>query len=283
MSSINKYYKLQESHHQKSNFLINQLLNNTVDYWRHSRMYSFIDPILKIEKKSTWLTVGDGRYGHEAHYIESKGSGVVASDISISRLKKAKQANYIGKYKKINAEKISLTDSSYEYILCKESYHHFPRPIIALYEMIRVAKKAVILIEPNDVRKRSLSWKNILGIEDLRSYYNKFEVSGNYVYGITRREIQKVALGIGLKYCAFAAVDDYYIPGVENEKITSNGPLKRKIRIILIILNIAYWLGIRDRSLLVAIIFKQKPSKKLSIELKNAGYDIVELPDNPYT
>lgn len=41
-----------------------------------------------------------------------------------------------------------LQDDAFDYVLCKDSYHHMPRPMIALYQMLRVARRAVVLIEP---------------------------------------------------------------------------------------------------------------------------------------
>lgn len=49
-----------------------------------------------------------------------------------------------------NAEKLSSPNETLDFVLCKESYHHFTRPMLALYEMLRVATKAVVLIEPNE-------------------------------------------------------------------------------------------------------------------------------------
>ena len=47
------------------------------------------DPLLEQFPQACWLTVGDGRFGRDAHYIESKCVRVVASDISDVLLAKA--------------------------------------------------------------------------------------------------------------------------------------------------------------------------------------------------
>ncbi|OGJ38668.1 MAG: hypothetical protein A2182_00060 [Candidatus Pacebacteria bacterium RIFOXYA1_FULL_38_18] len=284
MKKIIEYYQRQRKHHdqQKGNFL-NFENKNTVNYWRHNRMYSFIKPILINDKKAKWLTVGDGKYGTEAHYIEEFSGTALATDISTKLLKIAKKRKYIKNYQKANAEKLPFTENSFDYVFCKESYHHFPRPIIALYEMIRVSKKAVILIEPNDVIRRGFSWKRVAGIEEIKAKVNKFEVSGNYVYTISRRELEKIALGLGLETIAFSGFDDHYIPGIENELIENNTVKFKKIKMIIYLLDIAFKIGIRDRSLLVSIIFKKKPSKNLKKALKNFGFKIENLPINLYT
>lgn len=258
------------------------LESTTVDGWRHTRMYSFTDPVTKVDPKTLWLTVGDGSYGKEAHYLADHGADALATDIADKLLVEAKKANYIKKYKRENAEKLSFKENSFDYVLCKESYHHFPRPAIALYEMLRVAKKAVILIEPNDVKTRGISWKRFWSVDDPKTQVNNFEISGNYIYMISKREIEKVALGIGLPMVAFAGFDDIYIKMASQDKIEDNTFNFKKIKTILWFLERLFRMGMRDRSLLVAIIFKEKPNTKMIKELKLFGYDIRVLPKNPY-
>jgi len=124
--------------------------DDTVDAWRHKRMYKSLDPLLKAFPHASWLTVGDGRFGNDAHYIQERGLKVLATDISDVLLNEAKEIGYIDDYSKENAEALSFSDEEYDFVFCKESYHHFPRPMIALYEMLRVAKTGIVLIEPND-------------------------------------------------------------------------------------------------------------------------------------
>jgi ubiquinone/menaquinone biosynthesis C-methylase UbiE len=161
MSSIDEFqsksYKQHSEHFKeytlngdKSAHAKTWLEKDTVDAWRHRRMYQVLDPILVTETKAKWLTVGDGRYGKDSRYITEKGGDALATDISGYLLKEAKDLGYITEYKVENAESLSFHDSEFDYVFCKESYHHFPRPMLALYEMLRVAKRGVILVEPND-------------------------------------------------------------------------------------------------------------------------------------
>jgi SAM-dependent methyltransferase len=48
-------------------------------------------------------------------------------------------------FQKENAEQLSFEDESFDFVLCKEAYHHFPRPMIALYEMIRRRCRLIVL------------------------------------------------------------------------------------------------------------------------------------------
>ncbi|MCP5420298.1 MAG: class I SAM-dependent methyltransferase [Gammaproteobacteria bacterium] len=263
---------------------------DSVDAWRHQRMYQTLNPLLVTEPQAKWLTVGDGRYGKDAKYIEENGCNALATDISEYLLKEAKDIGYITNYKIENAESLSFQDSTFDYVFCKESYHHFPRPMLALYEMMRVAKKGVVLIEPNDPyivgRYSVVLFKNLKDIikKVLKKDINKhgFEESGNYVYSISRREVEKAALGLNYKTVAFKGINDAYISGVEHEKILDNGPLQKKVKRLIAIRNFLCKLGFFDYGLLASIIFKKEPSPKLLQQLVVEGYEIVQLPNNPY-
>ena len=89
-------------------------------------------------------------------------------------------------------------------------------------------------------------------------------------------------MGIGLPAVAFAGFDDIYIRSASSEKLIDNTFNFKKIKMFLWLLEILYRLGIRDRSLLVAIVFKEKPSTKVVRELEKFGYEVRILPKNPY-
>jgi len=275
-NSAEIFYKNQKRHHglnykkslrKQSKPWLNE---SKIDSWRHGRMYAFIDTLINSAPQAKWLTVGDGRYGKEANYLEHRGIDVLATDINDDFLREAVKSKFIKKYKKENAEKLSFKDNTFDYIFCKESYHHFPRPIIALYEMLRVARQGVVLIEPNDVKRRGFSWSRFWSVDLLGTQVNRFETSGNYVYTVSRREMEKVALGIGLPAIAFAGFDDIYSTNTV------------RIKILLWLLDILFRLGVRDRSLLVSVIFKKRPSSKVIRELRNFGYDVRMMKSNPY-
>jgi ubiquinone/menaquinone biosynthesis C-methylase UbiE len=263
---------------------------DSVDAWRHQRMYQVIDPILRSQPEAKWLTVGDGRYGCDARYIMDKGCEALPTDISGHLLEEAKETGYIDQFKVENAENLSFEDSSFDYVLCKESYHHFPRPMVAYYEMLRVAKHGVVLIEPNDSHIAEGFLKFLFrGLRDLAKLIlgksldrHTYEESGNYVFKISRREIEKVALGLNYKAVAFKGINDMHYPGAEFEKMAENGPIQRKIKRFIGVANFTCKLGIFDYGSLAAVIFKAKPQAELCTLLKNAGYELIHLPDNPY-
>src|SRR5258706_773560 len=271
----------------------------TVDFWRHERMYRQLSALLTANPKSKWLTVGDGRYGTDAHYIGKLGADAIASDINETYLKKAKEDGYITDYKVENAEALSFPDHRFDFVLCKESYHHFPRPMIALYEMLRVADLGVILIEPNDqavtepyrIGVASSAYWCLFSLKQWlkkpfgkphATFPNRYEPHGNYVYSISRREIEKTALGLNLDAIAVKGMNDFYIEGVEYEEVADNGPLFRKIKkqIEELVKNCSR--RPEQFGLLVAILFKRLPSAACLELMRQNQFDVKILEKNPY-
>lgn len=236
---------------------------DTVDSWRHYRMYKSLDALIDCCNDENWLTVGDGRYGKDAHYLMQKGLNVLATDICTYLLEKGKESGYIQDFKQENAEKLSFFDNEFDYTLCKESYHHFPRPVIALYEMLRVSSKGVVLIEPNDRMNGH--------------YFEKY----NYIYTLSKREVEKLAIGLGLPFVAFKEMNDYYEKGVEYEKQTKDSALFKKVKKNVLFRDILSTLKLLKPGILVTMIFKEIPADKLRNKLASSGYELVYLPTNP--
>lgn len=271
----------------------------TVDYWRHKRMYDTLIPVLNNYPNAKWLTVGDGRYGTDAHYILKYTSNVLASDIAEDCLKTAKEKGFITDYKIENAEKMSFADNTFDFALVKEAFHHFPRPSLSVYEMLRVAKKGIILIEPNDPNCQSpkkftlnetLFWffqgikNSIKGIFGKDPFYSQggYEPVGNFVYTISEREIEKTALGLNYDMVAFKGLNDDYIEGVEYEMLKDNGPLFNKIKSTIEKEDGKVKMGKRVYGILTAIIFKEMPDDNCINDMKKAGFKITKLMKNPY-
>lgn len=262
----------------------------TVDAWRHERMYDVLQPFVHSHPNACWLTIGDGRYGCDAAYLTGKGMKVLATDVGDTLLQEALASGHISACRKENAESLSFSDNAFDFVLCKESYHHCPRPMVAFYEMLRVASQAVVLIEPNDCMVNrtwaegaadgllsSVKW--MLG---RTSAVQEFEEAGNYVYRVSQREMEKAALGLGLRYVAFKGINDHYVAGVEHEKVAANGPLFKKVRSRIRFKNVWCFFHLRQYDLLATVIFKAGINDVTKAELTRQGYRGVELPPNPF-
>jgi ubiquinone/menaquinone biosynthesis C-methylase UbiE len=287
------HYKLNE----KNNLFDLQeswLLKDTVDFWRHSRMCTPIIPIVKAEPGSSWITIGDGRLGLDSIRLKRYEplNFILPTDIDTILLEKAKQMKLIEEYKRENAEKLSVANESFDYSFCKESYHHFQKPYMALYEMMRVSRKAIILIEPSDTDKKPLILEMIdklkkiiktsISMTKKHPDYYRFEDSGNYVYTVSKRDIEKAAIAMQMPMIAIYNFNDYYKEGVEFISTQKYSNIFIKIKIKIALRNFLSKLGFAMYTGIIAIIFKERPTEKLIKQLKDNGFEFTELPINPY-
>lgn len=257
---------------------------DTVDAWRHRRMHDMLLPVLSATPDAEWLTVGDGNYGTDAHYLHSQGVKVIASSLTDGTLKISKEKGYIPAYQAVNAEDIPYEENAFDYVLCKEAYHHFPRPAIAFYEMLRVANAGVVLIEPFDGSKRLLEMikepaKKLLWGKGQTIH---FEPSGNFIYRISPKQMGKKLAALGYAAVAYKTFNDIYLPRFGKAKCgMTAGHLFTKLAIFLQDVLCAFRL--LNPGLVTMVCFKQIPSEKLTQEIKRAGFTFDVLPVNPYT
>jgi SAM-dependent methyltransferase len=285
MKNIEKSYYAHQHEHEKTRREKEDMLralkqiHEPLNGQAGSRRERFGPLAPMFARDNTWLTIGD-HYGEEAHWISSRCKDVTAADINIDFLQLAHQEGYITKWSHQNAEKMTFEDDSFDYVLCRESYHHFPRPYIAVYEMLRCAKKGVVISEPLDPLSRTsplLALCNILDTKrnPLRSagvWKNRFsfETVGNYVYKVSPREFEKLAMGIGLPAVAF------HYTGASYDLSARQGSLAMRI------FKPFSRLGLDINQLLTSVLFKEKPDEATVRLLRKAGYYYYELPENPY-
>ena len=229
---------------------------------------------------------GRGRpMGERCMVYPKKGCDVIATDIVDARLQEASKQGFIKKYKKENAESLSFKDESFDYVLCKESYHHFPRPMIALYEMLRVSSKAVVLIEPADRYMTSnildILFKVIINnIFHIETRHQFEKVAKNYVYTISEREIEKAALGMNYPVIACKGFNWSSLKAGQQETYSKNSKIYKKFKRKMLLLNLLAWLKFRKRGKLVSVIFKIPPPASLLANLKRNGFNVNHLPNN---
>ncbi len=264
--------------------------DGTADAWRHRRMVALAGPLVESFPGSEWLTVGDGAYGRDAHHLAALGASVLATDLADELLAEARAAGYVERYGRENAECLSFADGAFDFVLCKEAYHHFPRPPLALYEMLRVARRGVMLVEPNDptvarsvrelvYRRWKDRLKRLLG-RDVSVH--RFEETGNYVYALSRSEVEKLALAVGHRHVAFLGLNDSFLPGLGDERADSPGPALRRLKRRLALYDVLVRLGLMQPVLLAAIVFRTEPGPAATDALIRSGWDVVTLPANPY-
>jgi len=277
---------------KKKNISDSWLNKDTLDYWRHERMINKVKPLINYNTKRTWLTIGDGRYGSDGIILKTLGAkNITCSDISIKLLALAKRKKFIKNYSKQNAENLKFKSSSFDYVFCKESFHHFSKPYLALYEMFRVSKKGVILIEPSDEIIEKGFFNFIYRI--IRFFMNQtnsgdgFEEVGNYVYKISKREMAKFLLGMNYRHLAVYGLNYAYSEVIEFVSIKCNKlqSIKKKflIKLKITVKNFLCRIGIMKPALMICILFKDIPSSQLLLSLKDLGWKINKFKQNPFS
>ncbi len=259
--------RLHERHFQEDN----------ADFWRQARLMEPLFKCMLYARHDSWLTVGDGAYGLEAVRMARRGyTNVLPTDICETLLKVSKERGHIADYRVENAERLSFGDNSFDYVLCKDSYHHFPRPMIALYEMLRVARKAVVLIEPQD---KHSDYPVVPG-----PAVAGYETVGNYIYTVSRRELQKVALGLDLPAVAFKNIFDFCIDGLEYVEASESNPAFVNFVNLVNSFEEQCRNGQRKHNMLLAVIFKQRPDQQVVDSFLNGvdGWSITSFPGNPH-
>lgn len=172
-----------ETHHNDA--------ENNLDTRRHYRMLNFAEPFCRIfsGKDSRWLTIGDG-FAREAIFLKKKGiKHVTCSNYAFSPKKQTKIKSYVDDCMEIDVENIPKINQ--DFILCKESFHHFSRPFKGLYEMLDHCAHGVILIEPQE-----------------NSPKDHYEAQGDYQYRISGRELCKAAWALKLPHVAVRGFND---------------------------------------------------------------------------
>lgn len=256
---------------------------DTVDAWRHTRMLECAVPMLTEWPGSKWITIGDGNFGSDAFFLRNHGVVVTATSISTNTLSIAHARGWVDAYAAENAESLSLEDNAVDFVLCKEALHHFPRPPVGFYEMLRVARNAVVLVEPVEAGWRPLSSLKTFAKSVLRGNSDgQFEPCGNFAYRLSIREVFKMLTALGYPCLAWKGINDCYIPRLKaacaNRRssgwlLTRTGIASQDALCKLRLLNFG---------LAGIICFKQEPSMDLLTSLKRRGFTVVNLPRNPY-
>jgi ubiquinone/menaquinone biosynthesis C-methylase UbiE len=278
---IHTFKKGNVNEHISGSWFVEDTLGNKDVEKRHK----IVDPLLESFPSTYWLTVGDGRYGTDAGYLKKKGFKAMATDISEALLVEGFEKGIIDAYKAENAEMLSFEDKSFDFVLCKESLHHFPQPMKALYEMLRVASKGIVLLEPPDQYIYSgifqIVFRKVLLLFKLVKK-NTYEAAGNYVYKISEREIEKVALALNYPYIAFKKINLFYTTGMRTTLYSKFSFLKLYVGLMNWVFNILTFLKLMEPTMISVIVFKTSPPENCLKNLKKNNFKIYKLQKNPY-
>ena len=252
----------------------------TANHWRHER---FLEAPLKILnspeiKSSSWITIGDGS-GHDTWILRQHGfENILTTDIGVGTLSRSLKEGHITRYERANAEKLKYDDNSFDFVLCKEALHHMQKPYAAIYEMLRVARKAVVIIEPQDL------------YTDLPCMPGPvqptYENVGNYVYGFSSIEFQKIGYGLNLPAVATKNMVDVYIQGCEFHPATDDDPIFRSMKEQVLAAEKGASEGRLKWNYILSILFTEsgtiKPGESIRDRLNDMQWTLAETDKNPY-
>jgi ubiquinone/menaquinone biosynthesis C-methylase UbiE len=256
---------------------------NTVDNWRHLRLREGLIPLLNYDPGASWMTIGDGNYGSDAYYLIQHGADATATSLTDTTLAVASEKGFIQHFQAQNAECLGAADGSTDYTLCKEAYHHFPRPAVAFYEMARVSRKAVILIEPAESHGRILNHLKRWIKNKLRGDTEfEFEKCGNYIFRLSVREMEKMMIAMNGKTIAYKYINDYYHPFYAADSVSPESKGLRRTKLGIRVQDLLCNLRLMDWGLVNFIAFTGPVEKSLLEDLRSQGFQIKQLPLNPY-
>lgn len=237
------------------------------------------------------LTIGDGKGGKEAAFFRGLGHRATASDLCIEVLREAQRRGLIEEFAEENAECLSFRDDAFDIAFCKESLHHMQRPYLAIYEMIRVAREAAVLIEPwyrhpscrqvapvaclQRCVRRLLMWSALRRLEPHPLPEARYEEAGNFRFRVNPYELVQCARAMGLPSIAIghahsaAGSNLGQIRGEALERFKREKEREMAAR--------DRMFGREARPLLVFFLFKHPMASDFQLALVEAGFKVVHL------
>jgi hypothetical protein len=164
---------------------------DSIWYWMHTHCLEQQNGFFRTlapGRYSDFLTVGDGYCAREGAWLKRvHGFNVCATDQETCLMTLDPVLDSVDEVEMADMNNLDFPDGAFDYAFVKESLHHDPMPYRAIYEMMRVSRKGVMLIEPN-------------GDTHQPYQFTGFEAAGNYLFAFNSSELVKVGLAMGYKY-----------------------------------------------------------------------------------
>ncbi len=124
-----------------------------IRYLRDRRIKIGVQRVCQIAgvEPSEWkaLVVCGGVGGEGSLLLNLGFASVTVSDFSNSALEICQMRDPRLNTLCLNAESLDLGDASFDLVLVQDGLHHLRRPVLGLTEMLRVARKGAIVVEPH--------------------------------------------------------------------------------------------------------------------------------------
>lgn len=250
---------------------------NTVTYLFHTQQMEKCLPLLEHFPGASWLTLGDGRMAFEARFLQEHGARAFPTNLDPTLLEECRELGVIGDYGVENMEELSFADKSFEFVCCKDSLHHCLFPYRALYEMLRVARTGIYMVEPFD---HGFNASPIYGTR-VGGFHHFEEEPGNYAYLFSERELEKLCVSHGWRCLATRGMCNIEENGISGESTDPEDWKKHRQRVeemekLARENKLAYrYLG--------SILLRETPTAALRESLRGMGFAVTDLPFNPFT
>lgn len=238
------------------------------DTARHFGMLEPAGQLIKVLGANSILTVGDA-LGRDGAYLKAQvpHANVIVSDLETSHLQHAVSQGLVDGRLDLDVDSQIQDQGHFDFVVIKESFHHFPRPWLGFYHCLEIARKGVILLEPHDVQFDKVSTYPKPG--DFRDDYEKV---GNYKYQLNVRECQKVAWSIGIETLVVKGFNDPYPPDGNLDLDTYFEQKKR--------LDLLGFEGKRPDNLLLVAFLREPISKRTRKKID--GSSVYDRPANQF-
>jgi SAM-dependent methyltransferase len=122
-------------------------------YLRDRRLNIALSEVKKNAKDFNYdwkiLTVCDGVGGEGTFFANQGFKAITVSDISQNALNYCVKRDPRLKTLLLNAENTGLAGAAFDLVVVQDGLHHLKRPFLGYTEMLRIARKGVIVIEPH--------------------------------------------------------------------------------------------------------------------------------------
>ena len=180
-------YERSYGHSAPDTWVFHDTRDPLVRFLRDRRLQRGVDHFLRVSGLSAAsldALVVCGGVGGEGSYLADRGFGAVTvSDFSDNALAICSLRDPRLQIMRLDAMQLDVPDESFDVVLVQDGLHELRQPTIGFTEMLRVARRAAIVIEPHAglvARGLGTTWESHEGVE-------------NYVFRWSRSLVREVA------------------------------------------------------------------------------------------
>jgi len=93
-------------------------------------------------------------------------------------------------YRRQNSECLDIGSGTFDLVICKEGIHHLARPVLGVYEMLRITKSHIVIIEPANTLVNVLLMRLGLASDYEKNLDCNINCRDNYVYRWSRDRLR---------------------------------------------------------------------------------------------